>query len=177
MSSSRRGRMQATLESQSQQSDMNRGRTALKKKRRKVQLKQSLLSNYYSVLSKAPPTCQVEVQDKDHINMVNEINKLKEGVLNGSIPSTFADSAATSNIGTTKDQSKVRLSRQGKGQPKCFACQMGRWRKQQQWTNSSTNYDHQQETYTSCHQLNVTCYSAYPSLSTQITLRSLTRMK
>ncbi len=38
--------------------------------------------------------------------MVNDINKLKEGVLNGSIPSAFADSAATSNVGTTKDRSK-----------------------------------------------------------------------
>ncbi len=72
-----------------------------------LKLKQSLLSNFNSILSNAPPTCQVKVQDKDHVNIVNDINKLKEGVLNGSISSTFADSAATSNIRMTKDRSKL----------------------------------------------------------------------
>jgi hypothetical protein len=41
--------------------------------------------------------------------MVYSTNKLKEGALNHSIPSTFADNAATSSIGTKKDQSKKGL--------------------------------------------------------------------
>jgi hypothetical protein len=62
-----------------------------------------LLSNYYSILSEtAPPPCQVKVQEI--INNVNNITALKKfikrGVLNGSIPSIVADSAATSSVGT-----------------------------------------------------------------------------
>jgi hypothetical protein len=38
--------------------------------------------------------------------MVYNTNELKEGVLNGYIPSACADSAATSSIGTKKDQSR-----------------------------------------------------------------------
>jgi hypothetical protein len=39
--------------------------------------------------------------------MTNNINKIKEGVLNGSIPSAFADSAATSNVRRMKDRNKL----------------------------------------------------------------------
>jgi hypothetical protein len=66
-----------------------------------------LLASFYSILSdNALPPCQVNEQDEDYNKMVYNTNKLKEGVLNGSIPSAFADSAATSNIRTKKDQSK-----------------------------------------------------------------------
>ncbi len=60
------------------------------------------------------------MQDEDHVNMVNEINKLKEGVLNGSIPSAFVDSTATSNVGMTKDQSKGAFVKTGQRSTKVF---------------------------------------------------------
>jgi hypothetical protein len=69
-----------------------------------LKLKQSLLSNFDSVLSdNALPTCQVREQDEDHNKMVYNTNKLKEGLMNGSIPSAFADSTATFSIRTKKD--------------------------------------------------------------------------
>ncbi len=78
------------------------------------------LSNFYFVLSDAPPPCQVKVQDKDHVNMVNDINKLKEGVLNSFIPSAFADNAATSNVKTMKDRSKFAFVETGQRSNKVF---------------------------------------------------------
>jgi len=72
-----------------------------------LNLKQNLLSNFYSLLSDhAPPTCPVDEQDDDHNETVNNINELKIGVLNGTIPSAFPDSDATSNVGTTKDRGR-----------------------------------------------------------------------
>jgi hypothetical protein len=65
------------------------------------------------------------VQDEDHVNMVYEINKLKEGVLNGSISSAFADRAATSNIGMTKDRSKGAFVETGQRSTKVF-CMLNR---------------------------------------------------
>jgi hypothetical protein len=38
--------------------------------------------------------------------MVYNTNELKEGGMNGSISSAFADSVATSSIGTKKDQAR-----------------------------------------------------------------------
>jgi hypothetical protein len=75
-------------------------------------IKPALLSNYYSILSdKAPPPCQVKEQEiskqPESIHNVNKTKVLKQlikkGVLNGSIPSIVADSAATSHIGTKHD--------------------------------------------------------------------------
>jgi hypothetical protein len=66
-----------------------------------LNLKQNLLSIFYSILSyDALPTCQVEEQDDNHNKIIYNTNKLKEGVLNGFIPSAFVDSAATSSVGT-----------------------------------------------------------------------------
>ncbi len=86
-----------------------------------LNLKQNLLSNFYSILSdNAPPTCQVEEQDDNHNETVYNTNKLKEGVWNGSIPSTFADSAATSGIRTKKDQSRNAFVLTGQQSDKAF---------------------------------------------------------
>ncbi len=79
------------------------------------------LSNFYSILSdNSPSTCQVEEQDGDHGEMVYNTNKLKEGVLNCSIPSAFADSAATSSAGTKKDQSRNAFVSTGRQSDKAF---------------------------------------------------------
>jgi len=43
------------------------------------------------------------------VEQVNNINELKQGVLDGSIPSAIADSGATSSIGTKKRQDKKRI--------------------------------------------------------------------
>jgi hypothetical protein len=63
------------------------------------------MTNYYSILDNtAPPTCQFDKQDDDHVEQVNNINKLKQGVLDGSIPSAVADSGATSSVGLKRDR-------------------------------------------------------------------------
>jgi hypothetical protein len=64
--------------------------------------------------------CQVKEQDEDHNEMVYNTNELKDGVLNGSIPSVFADSAATSSIGTKKDQSRNAFVLTGQQLDKAF---------------------------------------------------------
>jgi len=66
-------------------------------------MSKALSSNYYSILyDTAPPPCQVEEQER--INNVNDVTALEEiikkGVLDGSIASIVADSAATSSVGT-----------------------------------------------------------------------------
>ena len=72
-----------------------------------LKLKLNLLSNFYSILDdSAPPTCPINEQDKNNNKQVHYNNKIKEEVFDGSIPSAFADSGATSNIGTTKDRAK-----------------------------------------------------------------------
>jgi hypothetical protein len=64
-----------------------------------------LSSNFYSILTNnAFPTCQVDKQDNDPVEQVNNINELKQGVLDGSIPSAVADSGATSSVGTKRDR-------------------------------------------------------------------------
>jgi hypothetical protein len=69
--------------------------------------KLNLLLNFYSILEdSAPPTCRVDQQDADKNEQINSINEIKEGVLNGSIPSAVADSSATSNVGTMKDRAR-----------------------------------------------------------------------
>jgi hypothetical protein len=54
----------------------------------------------------APPTCQVDEQDDDPVEQVNNINKLKQGVLDESIPSAVADSGATSSVATKRDRKR-----------------------------------------------------------------------
>ena len=62
--------------------------------------------NYYSILSNtAPPPCQVKAQVTSSTHTAH-INKIRQGVLDGSIPSAVADSGATSNVGTKKDKAK-----------------------------------------------------------------------
>ncbi len=64
-------------------------------------------SNFYSILTdNAPPTCQVNEQDDDPIEQVNNINELKQGFLDGSIPSAVADSGATLSVGTKRDRKR-----------------------------------------------------------------------
>jgi hypothetical protein len=86
-----------------------------------LKLKQNLLSNFYSVLSdNAPPTCPVDEQDDDHNETVNIFNELKIGVLNGTITSAFADSGATSYVGTTKDRARQAFIATGRQSNKAF---------------------------------------------------------
>jgi hypothetical protein len=69
-------------------------------------IKPTLLSNYYSILSNtAPPPCHVEAQVTSSTRIAH-INKIRQGVLNGSIPSAVADSGITTNLGTKKDKTK-----------------------------------------------------------------------
>jgi hypothetical protein len=66
-----------------------------------------LSSNFYSILTdNAPPTCQVDKQDDDPVEQVNNINKLKQGVLDRSIPSAVAGSGVTSSVGTKRDRKR-----------------------------------------------------------------------
>jgi hypothetical protein len=68
----------------------------------------------------APPTCPVDEQDDDHNEKVQTISALKLGVLNGTIPSAFADSGATSNVGTTKDRARRAFVPTGRQSTKAF---------------------------------------------------------
>jgi hypothetical protein len=68
----------------------------------------------------APPTCQVDEQDDDSIEQVNNINKLKQGVLDGSIPSAIADSGATSSVGTKRDRKRNAFVATGHQLDKAF---------------------------------------------------------
>ncbi len=78
-------------------------------------------SNFYSILTdNAPPTCQVNEQDDDPVEQVNNINKLKQGVLDGSIPSAIADSGATSSIGTKRDRNRNTFVATGRQLDKAF---------------------------------------------------------
>ena len=73
------------------------------------------MSNYYSILSEsAPPPRQVEAQESHHTIAT------KRGVLNGSIPSTIANSGVTSHIGTTLDAYKGAFIPTGKRSHKVF---------------------------------------------------------
>ncbi len=83
--------------------------------------KQNLTANYYSILDNtAPPTCQVDKQDNDHVEQVNNINELKLGVLDGSIPSAVADSGATSSVGTKRDRKKNAFNATGRQSDRVF---------------------------------------------------------
>ncbi len=78
-------------------------------------------SNFYSILTdNAPPTCQVDEQDNDPVEQVNNINKLKLGVLDGSIPSAVADSGVTSAVGTKRDRKRNTFVATGRQLDKAF---------------------------------------------------------
>jgi hypothetical protein len=80
-----------------------------------------LSSNFYSILTdNAPPTCQVDEQDNDPVEQVNNINKLKLGVLDGSIPSAVADSGVTSAVGTKRDRKRNTFVATGRQLDKAF---------------------------------------------------------
>ncbi len=65
------------------------------------------MSNYYAILSIALPTCQVEEQAYNPSPSTKESNihneAIRQGVLNGTIPSAVADSGTTSSVGTATD--------------------------------------------------------------------------
>jgi hypothetical protein len=80
-----------------------------------------LSSNFYSILTdNAPPTCQVNEQDDDPVEQVNNINELKQGVLDGSIPSAVADSGAALSIGTKRDRKRNAFIMTGRQSDKAF---------------------------------------------------------
>ncbi len=78
-------------------------------------------SNFYSILTNnAPPTCQVDKQDDDPVEQVNNINELKQGVLDGSIPSAVANSGATLSVGTKRDRKRNAFVATGCQSDKAF---------------------------------------------------------
>jgi hypothetical protein len=80
-----------------------------------------LSSNFYSILTNNnPPTCQVDEQDDDPIEQVNNINELKQGVLDGSIPSTLANSGVTLSVGTKRDRMKNAFVATGRQSDNAF---------------------------------------------------------
>jgi hypothetical protein len=68
----------------------------------------------------APPNCWVNEQNK-----VYNSNEIKEGLLDGSIPSVIADSAATSNIGITRDRTRKAFVATGRKSDKAFCMPNG----------------------------------------------------
>jgi hypothetical protein len=92
-----------------------------------LKLKLTLSTNFYSILDyTAPPTCQVDEQDDDHVEQVNNINELKQGVLDGSIPSAIADSGATLSIGTKRDKKRNAFVATGQHSDKAFCMPNGK---------------------------------------------------
>jgi hypothetical protein len=80
-----------------------------------------LSSNFYSILTNnAPPTCQVDEQEDDPVEQANNINELKQGVLDGSIPSAVADSRATSSVGTKRDRKRNTFIATGRQSDNAF---------------------------------------------------------
>jgi hypothetical protein len=78
------------------------------------------------VLTKASPPCQVEEQDDDHDEQVSNINEIKKGVLDGSIPSAVADSGATSSVGTKRDRNRKAFAPTGRKSNKAFRAPNGK---------------------------------------------------
>jgi hypothetical protein len=86
-----------------------------------------LSSNFYSIsTNNAPPTCQVDEQDNDPVEQVNNINELKQGVLDGSIPSAVADSGATLSVGTKRDRKRNAFVMTGRQLDKAFRMPNGK---------------------------------------------------
>ncbi len=74
----------------------------------------------------APPTCQVDEKDDDHVEQVNNINELKQGVLDGTIPSAITDSGATSSVGTKRDKKRNAFMATGRQSDKAFRMPNGK---------------------------------------------------
>ena len=60
------------------------------------------------------------------MEQVNNINELKQGVLDGSIPSAIADSGATSSIGTKRDKKRNVFVATGRQSDKAFCMPNGK---------------------------------------------------
>ncbi len=83
-------------------------------------------SNFYSILTdNTPPTCQVDKQDNDPVEQVNNINELKQEVLDGSIPSAIADTRATLSMGTKRDRKRNAFVATGRQLDKAFCMPNG----------------------------------------------------
>ena len=54
------------------------------------------------------------------MEQVNNINELKQGVLDGTIPSAIADSGATSSVGTKRDKKQNAFVATGRQSDKAF---------------------------------------------------------
>ena len=54
------------------------------------------------------------------MKQVNNISELKQGVLNGTIPSAIADSGATSSVGTKRDKKRNAFVATGRQSDKAF---------------------------------------------------------
>ena len=54
------------------------------------------------------------------MEQVNNINELKQGVLDGTIPSAIADSGATSSVGTKRDKKRNAFVATGRQSDKAF---------------------------------------------------------
>jgi hypothetical protein len=78
------------------------------------------------MLTNASPPCQVKEQDNDHDEQVNNINKIKKGVLGGSIPFDVADSGATSSVGTKRDRNRKAFAPTGQKSDKVFCMPNGK---------------------------------------------------
>ena len=59
------------------------------------------------------------------MEQVNNINELKQGVLDGSIPSAIADSGATSSVGTKRDKTRNTFMATGRQSDKAFCMPNG----------------------------------------------------
>jgi hypothetical protein len=60
------------------------------------------------------------------VEQVNSINKVKQGVLDGSIPSAIADSGATSSVGTKRDKNRNAFVTTGRQLDKAFRMPNGK---------------------------------------------------
>ena len=54
------------------------------------------------------------------MEQVNNINELKQGILDGTIPSAIADSGATSSVGTKRDKKRNAFVATGRQSDKAF---------------------------------------------------------
>jgi hypothetical protein len=104
--------------------------------------------------------------------MVYNTIKLKEGVLNVSIPSTFVVSAATSSIRTKKDQSRNAFVSTGQQLDKALCMPNGAVE-----VTAAMDKLHHELRPPAKDQQSIDTLSAYPSLLTKITLRFLTRTR
>jgi hypothetical protein len=129
------------------------------------------------VLTNALPPCQVKEQDDDHNKQVNNIYKIKKGVLNELIPSAVADSRATSSVRTKRDRNRKAFAPTGQKSDKAFCMPNGKVEEASNMDELHHGVHHLQTMYTLCQELNMTPSSASQSLLTQTMLRFLTKTK